>query len=222
MKNIFKSYKIYTFIAILLFVCYLFFLYFRVTNIYVSGSTYGYHLQITSFLNRGDKNKSIFIISNKTLLNQIMSVYPLASSVNVSKKFPSMVNVKINSSNIVYTYIYKGKSYFVGSNGGYITGNITNIYPTVYSSIPLNYYYKTKLLSLVSKVDSQFLFSVNVYKLNNQYVSLTLSNGLIVLVNFNKSISLQISQIIDVEKTLDIKNCPILNVEFSKIFCSGG
>ncbi len=222
MKNILKSYKTYTTIAIILLLSYLFFFYFRITSIYVSGSTYGYNVQITSLLNRLDRNKSIFLISNKTFLSQIMPLYPIVSSVKVSKRFPSLVNVKINSNNIVYTYIYKGKSYFVGSNGGYITGNITNVYPTVYSSVPISAYYKEKLLSLISKINSQFLFSVNLYKLNSQYVSLMLSNGLTVIVNFNKSISLQISQIIDVEKTLDIKSCPILNVEFNKIFCSEG
>ena len=133
MKNIFKSYKTYTFIAIIILLSYLFFFYFRITSISISGRTYGYNAQITSLLNRIDRKKSIFLISNKTFLSQIMSLYPIVSSVKISKKFPSLVNVKINSNNIVYTYIYKGKSYFIGSNGGYITGNIANVYPMTYS-----------------------------------------------------------------------------------------
>ena len=95
-------------------------------------------LSKTSFL----IGKNIFFVNKKFLLEKLENLN-FIESINIKKKYPSIINIKTKTTNLVAITYINQKKYFVGQNGNFILANqISNRkkLPTIFGKFdPVDY-----------------------------------------------------------------------------------
>ncbi len=195
--------------------------YSKIKYVNISGNIYSNNLsslkgEITSQL----IGQNIFLMSNNSLYNDIQKVYPFFSinNLKIKKNYPNKISIYIKSDRPLFSYEFRNNVFFVSSNGsvikGYKNSNIVNIS----SSIKVTHQQILDMVKLVSNINNEYMLSVSSYNLYNSYVQLNMGTRTAIL-TFERSIESQVLELNDVLQTVNMANCKVINVEFSKVFC---
>ncbi len=92
---------------------------FKITEIKINNSSKEINdiiLSNTNFL----LGKNIFFVDKKLILEKLNNL-KFIESVNIEKKYPSTINIKTKTTNLIATTYLDQKKYFVGLNGNFIS-----------------------------------------------------------------------------------------------------
>ena len=106
----------------------------------------------TSFL----LGKNIFFVSEKLLLERI-DKFNFIENITIKKKYPSIINIKFKTTNLIAIIYLDQKKYFIGQNGNFILAKqISNEkkLPTVFGKLTPDDYISLQTKLLNQKIDT--------------------------------------------------------------------
>ena len=159
--------------------------------------------------------KNIFFV-DKSNFSNILKENELVENYNVKKIYPNLIKVVIKQADLLAVTNYKGKKFYIGSNGKLIPfgkiKNFINNLPFVYSK---NHYMDfIKLKKIIDESDFQFQQIESFYYFPSNRWDIKTRDGLLIkLPETNLAESLKLAQLIKSNKKIMKKNIIDLRIK---------
>ncbi len=164
----------------------------------------------TSFL----LGKNIFFVSKKLLLQRI-DKFNFIENITIKKKYPSIINIKIKTTNLIAITYIDQKKYFIGQNGNFILAKqISNEkkLPTVFGKLTPDDYISLQTKLLNQKIDTNQIIKYYFHK--NKRWDLYFANGTVIqLPNKNISKALNLFKEFKLNNKIEIKTIVNLRIQ---------
>ena len=164
----------------------------------------------TSFL----LGKNIFFVSKKLLLERI-DKFNFIENITIKKKYPSIINIKIKTTNLIAITYIDQKKYFIGQNGNFILAKqISNEkkLPTVFGKLTPDDYISLQTKLLNQKIDTNQIIKYYFHK--NKRWDLYFANGTVIqLPNKNISKALNLFKEFKLNNKIEIKTIVDLRIQ---------
>ena len=164
----------------------------------------------TSFL----LGKNIFFLSEKLLLERI-DKFNFIENITIKKKYPSIINIKFKTTNLIAIIYLDQKKYFIGQNGNFILAKqISNEkkLPTVFGKLTPDDYISLQTKLLNQKIDTNQIIKYYFHK--NKRWDLYFANGTVIqLPNKNISKALNLFKEFKLNNKIEIKTIVDLRIQ---------
>ena len=164
----------------------------------------------TSFL----LGKNIFFVSKKLLLERIDKLN-FIENITIKKKYPSIINIKIKTTNLIAITYIDQKKYFIGQNGNFILAKqISNEkkLPTVFGKTTPDDYISLQKKLLNQKIDTNQIIKYYFHK-NKRWDLYFANDTVIQLPNKNIPKALNLFKEFKLNNKIDIKTIVDLRIE---------